>query len=1579
MSGLVLEMLRACQICLLCFVIFHVGILCQEKGINDMCHTLHCEVHEKLNRVCSGSICAHNVKISDQFSLSEMSTDGKLVLPKLPTNVLEWPNWIKMVEQECIQFKMKIKNAQGLYESTSFYLFYLAGKFWKKDLDLWSVEEANFKQFTASNIKENCEKIPTEDFRFLKNEDSKQYMKDEDVHRTMQTAFNGAIVAAVADNETLKRKISGLSKTIKAIDIYQGVRMWKAVLFEIERVIKSKLSKFLNGGLQLGEILAQKTVISASDLHEAIDKLQQYVETLELAGLDEAERVIVEPFLRALRKHLHPLIVQAASQLISDEEFSVDSLREIYSDTMPVEDEEASESSGSAAFAQPQNSILKAVSAMFAEGDKQAKEQRAAAFVSLVTGNSNPAESTRRYSTEEQSVFILKLKADLKAERAENDKLREENARLKSKLDSKAPTKPEQYRGGMFRGRGKRGGFANRSGRQQNVEADLAEEEAEKSPAMTEARKTFAAFMAEVPELSDDEETNDSSTSATANLGQVADEKPQNIQPDPAESDQAQPDSSRMETESNSRKEGNKQETLKDPGNEQSTPKGSRNEQSTPKILLLEVVKLLILGFFVILLYPSACKDCLGGYLTSLLQQWNVLHLDLVTVISAAIGFNFLPGRFRYGCCFLPFVVIILWFCGSKIGARAETIDIQILGGPPTLLERKFIPSGFATPVTEAFLTQMGDQSNFEFIWANDTGCTRHIGEDRASFKTYKSVNINVTVAKKGVCMKAIGVGDVDLHCVNNLGEQCVVQLKDVLHVPEAQKNLISVACLAQDGYQSVFPSVQPIFAAGLYLPKKKQAAQVYVPYQVVNNLFYLSSRNDLCDEQGPITRSNKYIVWSRKLGHMSLETLRQTKNCVSGLDELSETRFPKNYISKDIKIGKMQHVDMPKATGTRADRPMAGIHWDTLGPTSTCSINGHKYCTILTCDHSSFSWAYGHNSTDQIPGILEKFFADTAALQEKHGPILWVRRDNASVNVSKTVELLLLKRNIRSETSNPYEPWQNGTPERMIQTVVGTARTVMLASGLVGRFWFHALLYAVYIHNIQYSGVTKTSPHVLMFGEKPDVSADQQFGVEGWLYRREDQRKDKKFDSRGEPCIFVGYPTHQKGYMVWCQERGPNSIVSTSNVTFGNRCPKSKRPDVEIIQGSANEIKLPEKPAVLNLEEVHKSFDLQVVGTCEGNFVVADSNFSGFRILPPHKVLDVLTFTHTNHLAAAHLSFVDSFALYTATLPADVFAQEVSMDASIPRNLEEALSPRFIGEFGPAIDKENGGFQKHNCFKPVTLPPGARTLPGQWLFSRKRDGSAKARFVIGGHRQILGKDYFVFKNYCSVLTSRDNRILLALAASQNWRIYQTDIVQAFLHGVLDDVDIYIQPPARFPCPIGFVLKLLKAIYGLHQAPVKFKQEVINWFKEHGYLPANDAETIWILRDSKGNVLIHALYADDFLHFTDNDSLYQEFQKKFKKRFDVKSGSVSVYLGNKISVNSQKQTVSLSQSEFSLELLERFGMLESTPVPTPLVARLHASEDEERLSSEDHEKYRTIVGSLLYLACWSRPDISLAV
>jgi len=319
-----------------------------------------------------------------------------------------------------------------------------------------------------------------------------------------------------------------------------------------------------------------------------------------------------------------------------------------------------------------------------------------------------------------------------------------------------------------------------------------------------------------------------------------------------------------------------------------------------------------------------------------------------------------------------------------------------------------------------------------------------------------------------------------------------------------------------------------------------------------------------------------------------------------------------------------------------------------------------------------------------------------------------------------------------------------------------------------------------------------------------------------------------------------------------------------------------------------------------------------------------------------------------------------------------------VSQGAQIPRNVQEALSPAFVQLWGPAIDLELSGFEKYQCFQPVPVPPeGLRTIPGHWIFSIKRNGTPKARFVMGGHRQQIGVDYFEYKNYAAVLSSRDNRVLLGWAAAQGLKIYQTDIQQAFLHGLLEE-DIYIHPPARYSCPPGHVLKLLKAVYGLHQGPVQFKKEVTDWLKSEGYDPVNDSETIWRLRTEKG-ILVHALYADDFLHFSNNHELYLEFQGKIQQKFDVKTGDVDNYLGNRITINEQEGKIRLDQEAYLDEVLKRFNMDKCTPVKTPMEERLSEANRGQTLSKEDQAKYRMIVGSLLYLACWSRPDISYAV
>ena len=69
----------------------------------------------------------------------------------------------------------------------------------------------------------------------------------------------------------------------------------------------------------------------------------------------------------------------------------------------------------------------------------------------------------------------------------------------------------------------------------------------------------------------------------------------------------------------------------------------------------------------------------------------------------------------------------------------------------------------------------------------------------------------------------------------------------------------------------------------------------------------------------------------------------------------------------------------------------------------------------------------------------------------------------------------------------------------------------------------------------------------------------------------------------------------------------------------------------------------------------------------------------------------------------------------------------------------------------------------------------------------------------------------------------------------------------------------------------------------------------------------------------------------------------------------------------------------MSQEAYIDSVLDRFDMSGCAGVSTPIVARLSAKEMGNALSPEDHERYRALIGSLVYVSAWSRPDIAFAL
>jgi len=108
------------------------------------------------------------------------------------------------------------------------------------------------------------------------------------------------------------------------------------------------------------------------------------------------------------------------------------------------------------------------------------------------------------------------------------------------------------------------------------------------------------------------------------------------------------------------------------------------------------------------------------------------------------------------------------------------------------------------------------------------------------------------------------------------------------------------------------------------------------------------------------------------------------------------------------------------------------------------------------------------------------------------------------------------------------------------------------------------------------------------------------------------------------------------------------------------------------------------------------------------------------------------------------------------------------------------------------------------------------------WVYKvkRKSDRSIerhKARLVARGFSQKYG--VYFDETYSPVAKLTTVKVLISLAASKGWRLWQMDVKNAFLYGDLDK-EIYMeQPPGWIVLILSLFVNVRKALYGLKQAP----------------------------------------------------------------------------------------------------------------------------------------------------------------
>ena len=656
-------------------------------------------------------------------------------------------------------------------------------------------------------------------------------------------------------------------------------------------------------------------------------------------------------------------------------------------------------------------------------------------------------------------------------------------------------------------------------------------------------------------------------------------------------------------------------------------------------------------------------------------------------------------------------------------------------------------------------------------------------------------------------------------------------------------------------------------------------------------------------------------------------------------------------------------------------------LHVDTVGPIEPTTLGGAKYYTTFIEGKSKFAWVNVHKTRLDIISLLK--FRIKNLKRETKQKLFILQTDKAGEFYESFFKEWLLRKGIRHQTSLRGEHYQNGTVERLQQTLNNKANTIMIHANAEPYLWGEAISTAVELYNRSaHSQLNNLTPYEIYKGQKPQLKFLRVWGCECFTYIPKDQRPTK-FTTHATRCKFVGYSTHCKGYR--CIDIfNKHRVILSRNVQFNeNEAPSLEHPhkkNFSIGIDTPDTFLYPQK-------KYYEDSDPPMDDSFIGNLPF-DYDFNDLEDFDQPEIWS----SNSEHTLLSEISTKNNQTFKDTSTNVSAVGYT---NLKTPTNFKDAMRGAQSKEWLSSMEEEYNSLKQMQVFELVPRSTAKNVIKGKWVFRIKEDSQGnpvrfKSRYVAKGYTQRFGIDYF--ETFAPVVRIQTLRIIMSLAMTYGWHLMHCNIRTAYLYGEMD-TEAYLEQPEGFKkCIEGIdskdvVMKLKKSIYGLHQAGRNWYETLAKHLISNGMIQSRNDPTLFIRHGDNGQISGVSIYVDDCEIFGTDENQCMSIIECINQKFKLTEATELKWLlgieiittrKNKMKINQ----ICMSQKTYIDKMMKKFKLEgdDVKPLKIPMPVNLVLKIPDKSYNSTEERKYlyQSMIGSMMYLAVCTRPDISFA-